>query len=412
MKSDLDKILHSKGYDGILVLGNGSHNPAMVYLTGGGHISDAILVKKTGEEPVIVVNPMERDEAARTGMKTLTFNDFKYFELYQETNGDLARAEGLLYQRILQETGLTRGKVALYGQVEIGPKWDALHGLEKEMPDLHFVSDSADPVLWEAMVIKEPVELARIKKMGAITVATVGKVAQFIQSCQVMDGVVCTSDGQAVTIGEIKKKIDLWLAEQGAENPEGTIFAIGRDAGVPHSVGVAEDVLRPGQPIVFDIYPCEKGGGYFYDFTRTWCIGYAPDPVQKLYDQVQEVYKQVVSELKVGALCKIYQKRVCDLYEAMGHPTIQNKPGTTDGYNHSLGHGVGLRVHESPSFSASAVGENIIKPGMVFTMEPGLYYPELGMGARIEDTYYVSDDGAIQRFVDYPYDLVLPVKGS
>jgi Xaa-Pro aminopeptidase len=71
-----------------------------------------------------------------------------------------------------------------------------------------------------------------------------------------------------------------------------------------------------------------------------------------------------------------------------------------------------MKVHEAPWFSATAVGENIIGPGMVFTMEPGLYYPEKGMGIRIEDTYYVEDDGSIHRFVEYPYDLVLPVKGK
>jgi Xaa-Pro aminopeptidase len=411
MKTELDTILREKGIAGIMVLGNGDHNPAMVYLTGGGHISNAILVKKTGADPLLMVNPMEREEAGRTGLPTITFNEFKFYELLRQAGGDVVQAESVFYKLILQRVGLTQGKVILYGNVEIGPKWDMLLHLQREMPGLELVSDSADPVLGQAMLTKDAAELTRIKKMGITTTAVVQKVADYIRSCKIKDETLYHQDGAPVTIGFIHNQIDLWLAELGAENPEGTIFSIGHDAGVPHSLGQADDVLKMGQTIVFDIYPCEKGGGYFYDFTRTWCIGYAPPEAQALYDQVHRVYDQVVSELKAGQPCAAYQSRVCDLYEAMGHPTLRSHPGTVNGYNHSVGHGVGLQVHEAPWLSANAVGENIFKPGMVFTMEPGLYYPDKGMGVRIEDTYYVDDDGGIHRFVDYPYDLVLPVKG-
>jgi Xaa-Pro aminopeptidase len=198
---------------------------------------------------------------------------------------------------------------------------------------------------------------------------------------------------------------------EGAENPEDTIFSIGRDAGIGHSSGTPTDEITLGKPICFDIYPCEKGGGYFYDFTRTWCLGYAPEDVQQLYNQVRLVYDTVVKALKPGGLCVEYQKMTCDMFEEMGHPTIQSNPNTEDGYNHSLGHGLGLNVHEKPWFGVLAGSDDVLEPGMVFTIEPGLYYPEKGMGVRIEDTFYVDEDGSIQICVKYPYDLVLPMKG-
>ena len=71
-----------------------------------------------------------------------------------------------------------------------------------------------------------------------------------------------------------------------------------------------------------------------------------------------------------------------------------------------------MQVHEAPWFSVNALGEQVLKPGEVFTIEPGLYYPDQGMGVRIEDTYYVADDHTICRFVEYPYDLVIPMKGN
>ena len=326
MKSEIDQVFTEKGINGYLVLGNGTHNPAMVYLTGGGHISNAVLVKKTGEEALLVVNSMEREEGARTGIRTKTFNDFKLFELIKAAGGDVSEAESQFIVAILQEVGLTKGKIVLYGQIEIAEKWEMLQKLSKRLPDLELIGDSGDSALGKVRLIKDLQELERIRQMGMVTTRTVDRVAKYIQSCQVKGDQICTEDGTPVTIGDIKKKIDLWLAEQGAENPEATIFAMGRDGGIPHSTGTDSDILRTGTPIVFDIYPCEKGGGYFYDFTRTWCIGYAPEQVQKLYENVLEVYNRLVTDLTVGTSCKQYQKWTCDLFEAMGHPTIQTNP--------------------------------------------------------------------------------------
>jgi Xaa-Pro aminopeptidase len=214
-----------------------------------------------------------------------------------------------------------------------------------------------------------------------------------------------------LTIRDVKAKINLWLAEHGAENPEDTIFAIGHDAGVPHSSGNPTDVLRLGQTIVFDIFPNEAGGGYFYDFTRTWSLGYATDEALKLYEQVLSVYQTLVSEMEVGKHFPHYQKRTCELFEAMGHPTVMSQPETEVGYVHSLGHGVGLFIHELPSAGMLASPKDILIPGSVFTLEPGLYYPERGLGVRIEDTYTVTPEGKFTVLGPvFPYDLVLPMK--
>ncbi len=115
------------------------------------------------------------------------------------------------------------------------------------------------------------------------------------------DELLVHKDGTPLTIGQVKSRIDLWVAEYGAENPEGTIFAMGHDAGVPHSTGNASDPLRFGQTIVFDFYPCEAQGGYYYDITRTWCLGYATDEALALYEDVLFVYHQVRSQLRLNA---------------------------------------------------------------------------------------------------------------
>lgn len=408
MKNELDALMQANDIDALLILGAAAHNPAMVYFTGVVHVSGADLIKKRGEPPVLFCNPMEREEGARTGLITRSYSEYPYQDLLKEANGDRILVAALRYQRMLTSLGITSGRVALYGNTEVGAPFMIINRLQQLMPELTFVGYAQDPILMQAMQTKDEAEVARIRRMGKVTTGVVGRVADFLTSHRAKDGVLVDNDGKPITIGDIKSRIDLWLAENGAENPEGCIFAIGRDAGVPHSAGTLSDPLRLGQTIVFDIYPCEAGGGYFYDFTRTWCLGYAPDDVQKLYEQVHSVYNTLKSEFTMGRMLVDYQKRTCELFEAMGHPTVMTQPTTEEGYVHSLSHGVGLHIHEKP-FSGVGMTDRLV-PGSIFTSEPGLYYPSRGMGVRIEDTYYARPDGTFEILADYPKDLVLPVR--
>jgi Xaa-Pro aminopeptidase len=189
------------------------------------------------------------------------------------------------------------------------------------------------------------------------------------------------------------------------------IFAIGRDAGVPHSRGEDRDPIALGKTIVYDIFPQEAGGGYFYDFTRTWCVGYAPPEVEQAYEEVFGIFKQVLKALKPNERCAVYQKMTVDYFEKRGHPTAQTNPETTEGYVHSLGHGIGLFIHESPSLADFEGNTDTLAPGSVVTVEPGLYYPSKGFGIRIEDSVWLNPKTLkFEILAKYPYDLVLRVK--
>jgi Xaa-Pro aminopeptidase len=410
MRKDLDALMIKNDLDAIIVIGPAKHNPAMYYLTGGAHITNAVLIKKRDTDPTLFYNPMERDEAASTGLPTKNLSDYRFNELLAECDGDQLKALILRYQKMLEDVDLTSGRVAIYGNVDAGAAYATFSGLQKTLPELIIIGELSNSVLMQAMATKENDEIERIRNMGKITTSVVGQVADFLTSHRVIDETLINTNDTPLTIGDVKNQINLWLAELGAENPEGTILAIGRDAGVPHSSGNAQDHLRLGQTIIFDIFPCEEGGGYFYDFTRTWCIGYAPDDVQAVYDDVLDVYSQIMSELKANTPCKPYQDRTCELFEAKGHPTIKSDPQTQEGYVHSLGHGLGLHVHESPWFGQTATEDDQLDPGVVITIEPGLYYPDRGLGVRLEDTVQVRSDGNIEILAEYPLDLVLPIK--
>ncbi len=411
MKTDLDRLMRESNIDAILVTGSAQHNPAMVYMTGGGHMTSADLIKPRGGEPVLYYNPMEREEAAASGLTTKNLVDYAWKDLLKQAAGDTSKAKALRYQQMLADQGITAGRVSVYGRGEVGANFAVFSALQAAVPELEIVGeDGRDSLMLAAMATKDDAEIERIRQIGKITTAVVGQAAEFLTSHKAKDDVLVKADGQPLMIGEVKGKINLWLAEKGVENPHGTIFAIGRDAGIPHSTGTPADVVALGKTIVFDIFPCEAGGGYHYDFTRTWCLGYAPDEVQALYSDVYAVYQKVMSQLKVNTPFKDYQDLTCDFYEAQGHPTIKDDSSIQEGYVHSLGHGLGLHVHEAPWSGSGATEKDILAPGVVVTIEPGLYYPSKGMGCRLEDTVVVMPDGSFEILAEFPLDLVLPIR--
>lgn len=411
MKSDLDTLMRARNLDALVVLGNAEHNPPMYYLTGGGHVTAATLVKAPGAVGVLFCGDMERDEAAKSGLDVRLYSQYPLDELMQAAGGDFSRMEALRFQRILQDLGLQRARLGLYGNVELSRVLRMVEHLKELMPEVTILGDDPmDSLFLRAMATKSEAEVERIRRMGAITSEVVALTARLLRSSQVRaDEVLLKEDGTPLTVGDVKRRIDLWLAERGAVPTEGYIFAIGADAGVPHSQGNPDDVMRLGRTIVFDIYPQEAGGGYFYDFTRTWSLGYATPEAQSLYDQVREVYGRVIGDIDLNAPFKHYQRMTCEYFAERGHQTVLDNPATKQGYIHSLGHGVGLNIHERP-FSSLYIGDDHrLEPGAVITIEPGLYYPEQGMGFRIEDTYWLRSDGKLEILAEYPYDFVLPM---
>ena len=412
MKKDLDTLMQQRNLDALLVLGSAENNPPMYYFTGGGHVSHAVLIKKRGEDPVLFCNDMERDEAAKSGLAIRLFSEYPFKELFRQANGDITKMNAIRLKLMLWDLGLVDKRIGVYGHVEFSGTFAVLTELQRILPDTVFVGESsADSVFLRAMETKDEAEVERIRKMGAITTEVVGLTASYLTSCEVRDDeVLRKEDGSPLTIGDLKAKINLWLAERGAVPSEGYIFAIGADAGVPHSQGNPEDLLRLGQTIVYDIYPQEQGGGYFFDFTRTWSLGYATPEAQEMYDQVYDVYNKVVENMDLNVPFKEYQKLTCDEFEKYGHATPADGTPPKEGYVHSLGHGVGINIHERPFSGVMSGDDERLAPGVVITVEPGLYYPSKGMGFRIEDTYWVRPDGKMELLAEYPYDFVLEMK--
>jgi Xaa-Pro aminopeptidase len=159
-----------------------------------------------------------------------------------------------------------------------------------------------------------------------------------------------------------------------------TIVGSGPNGAMPHATA-SERVIGAREPIVMDFGALVDG--YCSDITRSLCLGTAEDRYLEVWQWVLEAQLAVEEHLRPGMTGKEADAIARDLFDRVGQ---------ADHFGHGLGHGVGLAIHEDPRLSRLAK-DVVLEPGMVVTVEPGLYYPGWG-GVRIEDIVVIREDGA------------------
>jgi len=412
MKNEIDNLMAQENLDAIWISGPMRHNPDMVYFTGIHHVNNADLFKIRDRDPILYYFvDMEREEAEKTGLKSVSYGQKYPLSTYLEkTNGDYTKSVVMRLSDILIELGLEKGRVAILGVLPFNYLFTLVETLKQILPELDWITELKDTITARARMTKDNEELERIKHMGNITVEVVSRVQSYLQSQKVMGETVVHPDGTPIQVQDMKRMINIWLLELGAENTHETIFSIGRDGGIPHNSGNPGDSIPLGVPIVFDIFPQEAGGGYFYDFTRTWCLDHASASVETIHNHVLTIHDAIISDLRSDTPFKAYQEKACQLFSELGYPTIADDAAIQEGYIHSVGHGIGLNIHEKPFSGSNAAPQDVLIPGVAFTIEPGLYFPSQNMGVRIEDTIYLDYHGKFQIPAEYPYDLVIPMK--
>jgi Xaa-Pro aminopeptidase len=409
MKSDLDRLMEARGLDAFVVTGGEGYSSVRDYLTNGAHISQGYILKKRGEPMLLVVNPMEIEEGRKSGVTTITTIELGYPDLIKEANGDTDKAAVALWGVMLRRIGLDKGKVGIYGRGEINVYLQQVEALRALYPQFQFVGENGTTLFDEAMVTKDAEELARIVSIGQRTGEVLDAAWNYIASHKVSaDETVVDAAGKPLTIGAVKRFVIRELMERGLEDT-GMIFAQGRDGGFPHSRGENDEALKAGRAIVFDLFPREMGGGYYHDCTRTWCIGYAPPEVQQTYEQVMTAFDMAVEAFGLSKPTQPMQLAVLDYFEQQGHPTARSQPGAMAGYVHSLGHGIGLNIHEEPRITHLR-DSDIFQKGNVVTIEPGLYYPDEGYGVRVEDSFIITEQGELISITPFKKDLIIPIQ--
>ncbi len=410
MKSDLDRLMRERNLQAVVVVGEDNFNPPRDYLTNGAEVTGGLVLKKLDSAPVMIVNAMEIEEAAASGLQVYTYYDFDWTELVKAADGDYTKAQTGLWQRVLSQQDVPAGRIGIYGAGEVNSYIELAEQLNQHIEGYQFVGERGKTLFDEASITKDAEEIKRIKAVARGTNTTLKATWDFIASHRAAGDTVVKSDGSPLTIGDVKRFVRRTLLDHDLEDT-GMIFAQGRDGGFPHSRGQENMPLQTGQAIVFDLFPREIGGGYHHDLTRTWSIGYATPEVQQAYDEVMEAFRISVDAYEEpGQPAHTLQDAVLDYLESKGHPTQRSQPGTMTGYVHSLGHGVGLKIHEAPSLS-HLQKKDVLQAGNVITIEPGVYYPERGFGVRVEDMLYIDDSGAMITLTDFHKELVLPLNG-
>jgi Xaa-Pro aminopeptidase len=417
MKSDLPRLMQERNLDALVVFGPdglGSANSAFSYFIGDAHVTTGtVIVKRStnNQQPTtfIVHNPMERDEAAKTGMQLVNRAAYNFPEIFKAKNKDRIAAEVELLRRIFNDTGVS-GRVGFYGAEQANLAFNFLSILIREAI-CEVVAESDNDVISAARVTKDAQEAALIRQTCQLTEDVMGATRDFLRSHRAIDETLMKADGLPLTVGDVKQFIRREAAALGLDMHD-CILAIGRDAGVPHTSGTSSDPIALGRTIVFDIFP-RGPGGYHADITRTWCLGYAPDHVQQAYELVMQAHDMAEAAFNTTSFTYEFNEAVCDLFEANGHRTNRQDVGATSGYVHGLGHGFGLSVHEPPSMSVKDwKPDEKFQIGAIVCNEPGLYYPDDprgGWGVRVEDDYWCNLDGKFERLTTFDRSLVVPM---
>jgi Xaa-Pro aminopeptidase len=207
-------------------------------------------------------------------------------------------------------------------------------------------------------------------------------------------------DGEPLTSERLKAEVERVFTEHGAFADE-FIVAHGAQTTVGHEGG--HGPILAGEAIVFDLFPRDRETGVYTDMTRTYVVGDVPEELREYHRLCKAALDRVVVAVKPGVNGRTLFEIPCELFAEHGYPTqLTKKPGEVldSGFFHSLGHGVGLEVHERPYLGR--VGDDLVS-GDVIALEPGLYRPGYG-GVRLEDVAIVTDDG-IEVVTDYPYEL-------
>ncbi len=182
-----------------------------------------------------------------------------------------------------------------------------------------------------------------------------------------------------ITERELGLRLEWLMRERGARKSAfDTIVASGPNGAMPHA-SVSNRKIRSGDLVTIDFGA--EADGYYCDITRTVCVG-TPTPRQRMiHELVQRAQQAAISTIRKGVACSAVDRAARDVIE---------RSGMGKRFGHATGHGIGLMVHEAPSVSTSSKAR--VEPGMIFTVEPGVYLPGWG-GVRIEDMVYVSPTG-------------------
>lgn len=338
----------------------------MLYATGF-HAPDPFLFLGHRGKKTIVLNDLEIDRGRR---------DAEVDEVVSAS--DLSHEFGSASTAILAAGLLRRRKIR---RVEVPSDFPL--GFARVLEKAGIKAVPVEGHFWPRREIKTPRELASIRTALGITARGLQRAVEVLRSAKVGRGGVLKWGARTLTSEIVRAECDAAVLRAGGI-PDGTIVAGGRQACDPHERG--HGPLRAHELIILDVFPRDARSGFFGDLTRTVVRGRATEAQRRLWQTVREAQRLAIRSIKPRVRGAAVHKAVQEFFAARGYRT-EKKRGRWTGFFHGTGHGLGLDLHEDPRIAAT-----VFRPGQVFTVEPGLYYPGIG-GARHEDVVAVTAAG-------------------
>ena len=300
-----------------------------------------------------------------TGRKTVLATDFRYLEQAKREAPDyrLLETRQNLNNWLPDLLGSTRnGQIGFEeGYVTVAQHHQLSNALKKVRPGIELTPSNGQ--FEQLRINKEPYEIEQIRRAADLTRAA------FEYAGKIMEA--------GISEQRLAWQIEVFLRERGSQAlPFEAIVASGPNAALPHA-RPSERLLCEGEPIIIDIGA--KIGAYCSDMTRTFCLGTPCETYQRVYHTVQNAQEAAISAVHDMATGQEIDSAARKVIEQAGYGAA---------FGHALGHGLGLSVHEPPRLGPGS--DDLIKNGMVFTVEPGVYLSGWG-GVRLEDDVLVTN---------------------
>ncbi|WP_223066528.1 M24 family metallopeptidase [Paenibacillus caui] len=311
-----------------------------------------------------------------TAEKAYLLTDFRYMtQAPQQAVGFDVVEHGPSVSQSLQEL-LQAQKATRLGFESDNLSFSAYNKYAEELAGVQLIPASG--LVEQIRIIKDDEELAVMKEAADLADRTFMHMLEFIKP--------------GLTELEVAIEMEFFMRKNGATSSSfDTIIASGERSALPHGVA-SERVIGSGDFVTMDFGALLNG--YCSDITRTVAVGKPSDQLREIYD--------IVLEAQLNGLAKLGPGMTGREADALTRDIIA-KYGYGEQFGHSTGHGLGMEVHEAPRLSK--LSDDILKPGMVVTVEPGIYLPGVG-GVRIEDDVVITETG-IRRLTESPKDFII-----
>ena len=343
-----------------LLVASGEKSADMLYASGL-FTPDDFIYFETESEKAVILSPLEYDRGRAEGHRHLNYyanSDFGHNSSFAVLIENMSKAKNISDWIVPGDFPLLLADELRSRKINVTPCRELF------FPQREYKSDA---------------EIAQVELAMRATEKAMRHAKQMICDSVVDKDGSLIYNGEYLTSEMLRNEIDITLLKQQA-NALNTIAASGLQSAQPNNMG--SGIIKAHTPIVIDIFPRLQTSGYFGDMTRTYVKHEAPAIVKKAFNAVVCARDEAKKFIRKGAVPSDIFNAADKVLVSEGFTTGRNADGKNYGFFHSLGHGVGLEIHEAPRLGPKSMIP--LKGGEIVTVEPGVYYPEWG-GIRMED---------------------------